>query len=135
MTTRQPTRRWSPGGTPTSVTDMGKRNRQRSRERLSAPTTRYEHPEFGVLELRGALTPKTRAEYAAIGGVREDAWQRQVEFLFERLAVRWTIHGLPIDRQQELLARFRAASSDERAWMRNVLREHLAENFPELSAP
>ncbi|UGS34108.1 hypothetical protein [Capillimicrobium parvum] len=114
---------------------MGKRNRQRSRERLSAPATSYEHAEFGVLELRGALTPRTRAEYAAIGGVREDAWQRQVEFLFERLAVRWTIHDLPIDRQQELLARFRAGSSDERAWMRTVLRDHLAENFPELSAP
>jgi hypothetical protein len=114
---------------------VGKRNRQRSRERPSAPTTSYEHPEFGVLELRGAMTPKTRAEYAAIGGVREDAWQRQVEFLFERLAVRWTIHDLPIDRQKDLLARFRVASSDERAWMRGVLREHLTENFPELSTP
>ena len=114
---------------------MGKRNRQRSRERLSAPSTTYEHPEFGVLELRGAMTPKTRAEYAAIGGVREDAWQRQVEFLFERLAVRWTIHGLPMERQKELLGRFRVASPEERAWMRTVLRDHLADNFPELSAP
>jgi hypothetical protein len=114
---------------------VGKRNRQRSRERLTAPTTRYEHPEHGVLELRGAMTPRTRTEYAAIGGVREDAWQRQVEFLFERLVVRWTIHDLPIDRQKELLGRLRVASGEERAWMRDVLREHLAENFPELSAP
>ena len=81
------------------------------------------------------MSPKTRREYASIGGVREDAWQRQVEFLFERLAVRWTIHDLPIERQKELLARFRAASTDERAWIRHVLREHVAEWFPEVAAP
>jgi hypothetical protein len=114
---------------------VGKRNRQRSAEQLSAPTSTYEHAEFGALELRGALSPKTRGQYAGIGGVREDAWQRQVEFLFERLAVRWTIHGLPIERQKELLGRFRVASSDERAWIREVLREHLAEWFPEMAAP
>jgi hypothetical protein len=114
---------------------MGKRNRQRSKEQLAAPTSSYAHDDFGVLELRGALTPKTRAEYGDIGGVREDAWQRQVEFLFERLAVRWTIHDLPIERQKELLGRFRVASADERTWMRAVLREHLAEWFPEMQAP
>jgi hypothetical protein len=114
---------------------VGRRNRQRSREQLSAPTTAYAHDEHGVLELRGALTPATRAEYAAIGGVREDAWQRQVEFLYERLAARWTIHDLPIERQRELLERFRAASPDERAWIRSVLREHLTEWFPEMETP
>jgi hypothetical protein len=114
---------------------VGKRNRQRSAEQLSAPTNAYAHDEFGVLELRGALSPKTRTQYASIGGVREDAWQRQVEFLFERLAARWTIHDLPIERQKELLARFRVASADERAWIRGVLREHLTEWFPEMAAP
>jgi hypothetical protein len=114
---------------------VGRRNRQRSREQLSAPTTAYAHDEHGVLELRGSLTPATRAEYAAIGGVREDAWQRQVEFLYERLAVRWTIHDLPIERQRELLERFRAATPDERAWIRSVLREHLTEWFPEMETP
>ncbi|HEU4658296.1 MAG TPA: hypothetical protein VFR97_12260 [Capillimicrobium sp.] len=114
---------------------MGKRHRQRSRDRLSAPTSVYAHPEHGELELRGALTPKTRAQYADIGGVREDAWQRQVEFLFERLAVRWTIHDVPVERQKELLARFRVASADERAWIRGVLREHLTEHFPEMATP
>ena len=114
---------------------MGKRNRQRSAEQLAAPTSVYADPEFGLLELRGAMTPKTRTQYASIGGVREDAWQRQVEFLFERLAVRWTIHDLPIERQKELLARFRAATGDERAWIRRVLREHLTEWVPEMEAP
>ena len=66
---------------------------------------------------------------------REDAWQRAVELLFERLAVRWTIAGAPVERQRELLLRFRAASPQERAWIRTVLREHCAEHFPDIDAP
>jgi hypothetical protein len=41
----------------------------------------------------------------------------------------------PITRQKELLARFRMASQAERRWIRDVLREHVAEHFPELPAP
>lgn len=86
--------------------------------------------------LRGAMTPKTRAAYADIGGVREDAWARRVEFLFERLAVSWTIAGTePITKQAELLGRFRFATAEERTWLREQLRAHLAEHFPELPAP
>jgi hypothetical protein len=93
-----------------------------------------------VLVLRGAMTPATRQEYAAVVAgsplSREDAWQRAVEFLFERLAVRWEIAGTePITRQKELLARYRFAGVDERRWIRDALREHLAEHFPELQAP
>ncbi len=58
-----------------------------------------------------------------------------MEFLFERLAVRWEIAGAPIKRQRELLARFRAAGPEERAWIRVVLREHCAEHFPDVQAP
>ena len=48
----------------------------------------------------------------------------------------WEIAGAePIARQKELLGRFRFASQDERRWIRDVLREHLAEHFPELDAP
>ncbi|HKG02989.1 MAG TPA: hypothetical protein VKB03_07395 [Conexibacter sp.] len=116
---------------------MGRRNRQR--EKLSAPTSDYTDPEGNVLTLRGSMTPATRREYAeALAGSplsREDAWQRAVEFLFERLAVRWTIADVPIDKQKELLQRFRFASQDERTWIRGVLREHLAEWFPDLEAP
>ncbi|HEU4702321.1 MAG TPA: hypothetical protein VFS37_07545 [Conexibacter sp.] len=124
---------------------MGRRSRQRAREqKLSAPSTDYRSAEGDVLTLRGAMSPATRREYAAVraggGAVRaaatqEDAWQRAAEFLFERLAVRWEIAGAPIDRQQELLARYRVASPDERAWIRGVLREHLAEWFPDVQAP
>ena len=82
------------------------------------------------------LPPEVWARLEQILNRFEDAWQRGVEFLFERLVVRWDIAGTePLTRQKELLARFRMASQTERAWIRNVLREHVAENFPELSAP
>ena len=112
-------------------------------ERLKAPTSDYPDATGSVLTLRGSLTPATRLRYAEIlagtgtpAATREDAWQRAAEFLFEQLTVRWTIGGTPpIERQHELLARFRAASSEERAWVREALREHCAENFPDVKAP
>jgi hypothetical protein len=92
-----------------------------------------------VLTLRGSLTAGGRHAYGeALAGnplSQEDAWQRAVELLFELLAVRWEIAGAPIDRQRELLARFRVASAAERAWVREVLREHCAEHFPDVHAP
>jgi hypothetical protein len=94
--------------------------------------------EGNLLRLRGSLTAAARRQYAAIlaGGLeREDAWQRAAEFLFERLAVSWTIAGLEITRQRELLGRYRMASSAERRFVRDALREHLSECFPELQAP
>jgi hypothetical protein len=114
------------------------------RERLRAPSSEYRDAEGNVIVLRGVLTPATRASYARIasgqdlapGASREDAWQRAVEFLFERLAVSWTIAGAPaLTRQRDLLARLRVASSAERAWLRDSLREHCAQHFPDLAAP
>jgi len=123
---------------------MGRRSRQRrGRDALAAPTSDYVSAEGDLLTLRGSMTPATRRQYTEVltGGAaraaatREDAWQRAVEFLFERLVVRWEIAGAPIEGQKELLARFRVASRDERAWIRGVLREHLAEWFPDVEAP
>jgi hypothetical protein len=119
---------------------MGKRSRARGRaERLEAPTSEYRSDSGDVLVLRGALTPKTRQEYAATfsGNLlsQEDAWQRAVEFLFERLAVRWEIAGVPTEGQKALLLRFRVATQDERHFVRDTLRAHAAEHFPELQAP
>jgi hypothetical protein len=124
---------------------MGKRARARARQGRQAeplgraPTTDYTSAEGDVLVLRGSLSAATRNEYAAtLAGSplsQEDAWQRAVEFLFERLAVRWEIAGVPTEGQRALLERFRAATRDERAWVRSVLREHAAEHFPELQAP
>ncbi len=124
---------------------MGKRARRRSGElagqragELRAPTSTYSDPEAGELELRGSLTPRARAEYAAVltgGSDREDAWQRAVELLFERLAVAWTIAGVRTDSQRELLGRYRLASATERRFVRESLRTHLAEHFPDVEAP
>lgn len=62
----------------------------------------------------------------------EDRWQRRVEFLFERLAVRWVIADLPLESQRELLNRYRLASSTERQQVRATLAEHLAARHPEI---
>lgn len=120
---------------------MGKRSRQRARVALpmpDAPTATYPDAEGNVLVLRGSLSPATRAQYAqTLGGglAQEDAWQRAAELLFERLAVSWTVAGLEITRQKELLGRYRMASADERRFVRDALRAHLAEHFPEMEAP
>jgi hypothetical protein len=118
---------------------VGRRSRRRGREQVSAPVVDYTDPEGNVLTLRGSLSPATRRQYAEVASrsplSREDAWQRAVEFLFERLAVRWTVAGLPLERQDELLGRYRMASQQERAWIRRVLREHVAEHFPDVQAP
>ena len=111
-----------------------------ARKRLKAPSYEYRSPDGDVLALRGSMTPGTRLEYAAtLAGSplsQEDAWQRAVEFLFERLATSWAVAGVePITRQKDLLARFRMASHAERRWIRDALREHLAEHFPELQQP
>jgi hypothetical protein len=119
---------------------MGRRSRRRdARDGLAAPATEYLSPSGDLLVLRGVLSVATRQEYAAAGAAaasREDAWQRSAEFLFERLAVRWQIAGAePLSGQKELLGRYRFASQDERRWIREVLREHLAEHFPDMAAP
>jgi hypothetical protein len=110
------------------------------RERPKAPESEYVDAEGNRLVLRGSMTPGTRREYAhTVAGSplsREDAWQRAVEFLFERLVVRWEIAGAdPLVKQQELLGRFRFAGASERRWIRDVLREHLSAHFPDLEAP
>jgi hypothetical protein len=122
---------------------VARRKPKQRPERLKAPDSEYTDPEGNVLTLRGSLTPATRLKYAAAlagegaraASTHEDTWQRAVELLFERLAVRWEIAGAPIERQRELLDRFRVASPAERTWVRGVLREHCAENFPDVQAP
>ncbi len=121
---------------------MARKRRERA-PKPSAPTSDYSDSDGNVLTLRGSLTLGARLEYAeTLAGTRgpaaatqEDAWQRAAELLFERLAVRWSISGAPIERQKELLARLRVASSEERAWVRDTLRAHCAEWFPDVKAP
>jgi len=119
------------------------RRRQRKADAPKAADATYHGPDEAVLVLRGSMTPRTREKYRATasgaelapGAAREDAWQRSVEFLFERLAVRWVVADVPTEGQRELLMRLRVATQDERRWIRDVLREHLAEHFPDLEAP
>ena len=107
------------------------------------PTARHVDAEGRELELRTGLSAGTRAEYAALlrgertgaAGAREDVWQRAVEFLFERLAVSWTIAGVATSGQAALLARLRAATAAERASVRAALRAHLAEHLTGVEAP
>src|SRR5438067_10635590 len=116
---------------------MGRRSRQRNQgDGLEAPTTDYASPDGEqVLTLRGALSPKTRAQYARTADPSqaraaanlEDVRARAIEFLFERLVARWTIQEVPAEGAKPLLARYRAATRDERAWITGVLREHCAE--------
>lgn len=115
---------------------MGRRHRQRTK--LAAPHVEYRDGEGNVLALRGSLTPATRRQYAETlqGGLhREDARQRAIELLFEHLAAGWTIAGMEMTRQKELIGRYRLASPAEREFVLTTLREHLAEHFPEMETP
>ena len=126
---------------------MGRRQRQRAREagQSAEPPglhdVDYADDNGNVLTLRASMSAATRREYEtlaermAAAATQEDAWQRSFEFLFERLAVRWVIAELPIDNQRELLGRLRVASQSERTWVRDTLRRHCAEHFPEVAAP
>ncbi len=90
-----------------------------------------------MLTLRDELTTGTLRQLEELdarpGASAEDRWQRRLELLFERLAVRWEIAGLPLDSQKELLGRYRMASADERRWLRETLTEHLRARHPDVS--
>jgi len=49
--------------------------------------------------------------------------------------VSWSVEGVEYTGQKELLARFRMATQDERAQIRDILRRHVGEHFPDLAAP
>jgi hypothetical protein len=120
---------------------MGRRSRRRSREGgqaagQPATTTEYRDDEGNVLTLRDSLSAGTLRSLEKLdakpAASTEDRWQRRVELLFERLAVRWEIAGLPLEGQKELLGRYRMASSEERRRVRETLAEHLRERHPEV---
>ena len=117
---------------------MGRRSRRRERSQgppARRATSDYTDAEGNVLTLRDELSAGTWAKLEALeakpAASAEDRWQRRGEFLFERLAVRWELSGLPLEGQRELLGRYRLASSDERRWVREVLDEHLRTHAPE----
>jgi hypothetical protein len=118
---------------------MGRRSRRRARQGADAPappasTTDYTDAEGNVLTLRDELSAGTLRKLGDLdakpASSAEDRWQRRVEFLFERLAVRWEIAGLPLEGQKELLGRYRMATSAEREQVRAALAEHIAARHP-----
>ena len=120
---------------------MGRRQRRRARgEPSGAPasgTTDYTDADGNVLTLRDRLSAGTVRQLDTIGrpaASADDRWQRREELLFERLAVRWTIAGLPLEKQGELLGRYRMADSETRAWVRRTIDAHLSEKQPEALA-
>jgi hypothetical protein len=114
---------------------VAKRKRRSRRE--PAATSDYRDGEGNVLTLRQTLSPGTvrrLAESPASAAASvDDAWQRREEMLFERLAVRCEIAGLPIEDQAILLGRYRMASEEERRWVRSTIAAHLERFIPELA--
>ncbi len=115
---------------------MAKRKGGKRRPRPAKPTVDYPDDDGNVLTLRESLTPMTVAKIRRVaprgGTTFDDAWQRRTEMLFERLAVRWEIAGMPIDDQKMLLGRYRMADSGTKAWVRRTIDEHVERHIPQL---
>jgi len=123
---------------------MGRRSRRRAQggtpagsRGAAASSTQYRDADGNMLTLRDELSAGTLSQLEQLESTpaasAEDRWQRRAELLFERLAVRWEIAGLPLDSQKELLGRYRMASADERAWVRETLAEHLSTRHPDVT--
>ena len=111
--------------------------RKDRRRRTPPPTSDYVDGDGNVLTLRQELSAGTIRKLAeppaGAAATVEDAWRRREEALFERLAVRWEIAGLPIEKQSMLLGRYRMASEQERRWVRETIAAHVESFMPELS--
>ena len=121
------------------VAAVGKRQRRRSKAAAPPPAATFDYPdaEGNVLTLRESVSAGTAAKLREPAGgaaaSAEDRWQRRTELLFERFAVGWTIAGLPLTGQRELLGRYRMADPDTRRWVRDTLDEHIRRHQPEMS--
>lgn len=109
---------------------------RRPKSRKPAATVDYTDPEGNILTLRETLSANSIRKIARArergAGTVDDDWRRRSEMLFERLAVRWEITGLPIDEQKLLIGRYRMADAETQAWVRQTIAEHVARHIPEL---
>ena len=117
-----------------------KRAKRDGLPKLKAPSIRYDGgPDGLAVELRAGLPLPARARYHAeihdLKRSTDDSWQRGLEFLWEQLATLWDVRDAPITARKELLGRYRMASQEERKFVREALRKHLAEYFPEMERP
>jgi hypothetical protein len=114
---------------------MAKRSKRRH-ARQPAASVDYADSGGNVLTLRQSLSRGTirkigeppRGSAASV----DDAWRRRTELMFERLAVRWEIAGLPITDQKMLLGRYRMADAETQRWVRETIDAHLERHIPEL---
>jgi hypothetical protein len=114
---------------------MAKRKKRKPKRR--ATTVDYIDGAGNVLTLRESLSAGTIAKIgegpATAATTQDDAWRRRSELLFERLAVRWEIAGLPLTDQKMLLGRYRMADAETQRWVRETIAAHLERHIPELS--
>jgi hypothetical protein len=114
---------------------MAKRKERRPRPKPAR--AEYVDGEGNRLTLRQSLSAGTIAKLgegpATAATSQEDAWHRRTELLFERLAVRWEIAGLPLTDQKMLLGRYRMADRETQEWVRRTIDEHLQRHIPELA--
>jgi hypothetical protein len=108
---------------------VGKRSRKRAGGAAPVATTDYPDADGNVLTLRDSISAGTAAKLrepaGAAGASGDDLWRRQTEMLFERYAVRWVIAGLPLERQKDLLARYRMADQAQQQWVRATIDRHI----------
>ena len=113
--------------------------KRRRRQATPSPSSDYTDADGNVLTLRDSLSEGTIAKLREPAGKAaasaDDVWRRRSELLFERLAVSWTIAGLPLTRQKELLGRYRMADQETQRWVRETIAEHVRRNHPELELP
>ena len=114
---------------------MAKGKKRRPREKPA--TVDYTDAEGNTLTLRQSLSAGTIAKLgegpATAATSQEDAWHRRTELLFERLAVRWEISGLPLTEQKLLLGRYRMADAETQRWVRQTIADHVERHIPELA--
>jgi hypothetical protein len=117
---------------------MAKKRRRRD-QAPAASTSDYTDAEGNVLTLRNRVSAGTVAKLQEPVGIAassaDDLWRRRTEMLFEHFAVRWTIAGLPLKGQQELLGRYRLADAETQQWVRETIAEHVRIHHPELDRP
>ena len=99
---------------------MGKR----SRNRKTVATSDYTDDEGNVLTLRHT-DAKVPGAHASAAASADDLLARRSEIRFERYVVRWVIAGLPLEKQKELLARYRMADRATQEWVQRTIDRHL----------
>jgi hypothetical protein len=116
---------------------VGKRTRRQGKRDRGGQTFDYADADGNVLTLRERVSSGTAKKLGEPAGgaaaSADDLWRRRTELLFERFAVSWTIAGLPLTGQKELLGRYRMADQETQQWVRDTIERHIAEHQPELA--